>query len=550
MCKRSRQLRGPTGRPRIERSFLLSNTSGLRLGREDLRCIMFGIVFTTALLLIAISLSYNALQYLKKITRHKIPLYGFDDRPDTLEHYVSDTRHLHYGGYKAFTKNDQPYRVRTSAGSERIILPLKYLIEVKNAPQSNVSLPDEMAHLLLMNYTGVPQRTDSGTKVVRVDMNRQLGDLVAAMHEECVDGFRRFMPACLDWSPVKIYSILARIVAQVSGLVLVGLELCRNEEWQRISIEFSADAFGAARTLRAGNKHPWSMWLASYTSPSVARIRHSRQKASALLRPICEKRLARTTDPTWRRPNDGNQWLLDSHSHSGESIDEVVKSQLRLTMAAIHNTTMGITNNIFDLLAHPEYIEVLREEVKQVLAQEGGWTKQALARLWKLDSFMKESQRLNPSTMITVKRKVLKDLRLHDGLVLPKGSHIAFASDGLNRDPEIYPSPDTFDGLRFYNLRAAATTPDSDRMAAAESETKYQFVTATPDYLNWGQGRNACPGRFLASNEIKLVLAHLLLSYDIRWKEGESRPDSRVNDWNILPDREREIEVREKTLQS
>ena len=91
--------------------------------------------------------------------RSRIPLHGFEDRPDTYENYVRSTRQLHYAGYKKFIQNALPYRVKTSAGGERVILPLKYLVEIKNAPQSAISLPDEMEELLLMKYTGVPQRT-------------------------------------------------------------------------------------------------------------------------------------------------------------------------------------------------------------------------------------------------------------------------------------------------------------------------------------------------------------------------------------------------------
>ena len=94
-----------------------------------------------------------------KHLRAQIPLYGFEDRPDTYEHYVKSTRQLHYAGYKKFIQNKDPYRVKTSAGGERIILPFKYLSEIKNASQSAISLPDEMEELLLMKYTGVPQRT-------------------------------------------------------------------------------------------------------------------------------------------------------------------------------------------------------------------------------------------------------------------------------------------------------------------------------------------------------------------------------------------------------
>lgn len=39
-------------------------------------------------------------------------------------------------------------------------------------------------------------------------------------------------------------------------------------------------------------------------------------------------------------------------------------------------------------------MQPLREEVETIIAKEG-WTKAALMKMWKLDSFMKESQRFN-----------------------------------------------------------------------------------------------------------------------------------------------------------
>lgn len=44
----------------------------------------------------------------------------------------------------------------------------------------------------------------------------------------------------------------------------------------------------------------------------------------------------------------------------------------------------------------PEYIQPLRQETEEVLAECGTWNKQALLTLAKMDSFMKESQRFNP----------------------------------------------------------------------------------------------------------------------------------------------------------
>jgi len=42
-----------------------------------------------------------------------------------------------------------------------------------------------------------------------------------------------------------------------------------------------------------------------------------------------------------------------------------------------------------------------------------------------------------------------------------------------------------------------------------------QFVSVSPNSLGFGYGRHACPGRFFAANEIKLLLIHAMLTYDM-----------------------------------
>ena len=53
---------------------------------------------------------------------------------------------------------------------------------------------------------------------------------------------------------------------------------------------------------------------------------------------------------------------------------------------------------VFDMVAHPEYIEPLREELERVKAEDSKdtWTKASIAKLRKMDSFIKESQRFRP----------------------------------------------------------------------------------------------------------------------------------------------------------
>ena len=54
--------------------------------------------------------------------------------------------------------------------------------------------------------------------------------------------------------------------------------------------------------------------------------------------------------------------------------------------------------------------------------------------------------------------------------------------------------------------------------------------------MAFGYGKYACPGRFYASNEMKLVLAHLLLRYDIKLPDGHGRPKNFTFDSDMFPD--------------
>lgn len=50
----------------------------------------------------------------------------------------------------------------------------------------------------------------------------------------------------------------------------------------------------------------------------------------------------------------------------------------------------------------------------------------------------------------------------------------------------------------------------------AGKEKKHLFVTVSPESLTWGYGNHACPGRFFADNELKVILIELLRKWDFR----------------------------------
>ena len=63
-------------------------------------------------------------------------------------------------------------------------------------------------------------------------------------------------------------------------------------------------------------------------------------------------------------------------------------------------TFQSITHALYHLAASPEYQQPIREEAEALISEEG-WTKATMGKLWKLDSFLKESHRYNGMAVST-----------------------------------------------------------------------------------------------------------------------------------------------------
>ncbi|PBK67926.1 cytochrome P450, partial [Armillaria solidipes] len=56
-------------------------------------------------------------------------------------------------------------------------------------------------------------------------------------------------------------------------------------------------------------------------------------------------------------------------------------------------------------------------------------------------------------------------------------------------------------------------------------EAKYWLTSTAGEYLTFSSGKHVCPGRFFAMLEIKMMLAVLIMKYDICLPEEGKRPD-------------------------
>jgi len=436
-------------------------------------------------------------------------------------------------GYKKY--KDTTFTIPT-AHHPMVIIPPKFLDEIKALPEDILSFQKQVSERFLGRYTGLGV-SDTLVHSVKVDLTKNIPRILDDLQDEVTYAVQKNIGNLPDWSPLTLYDMLSHLVALLSSRVFVGYPLNRNESWLRATLGYTLDGFVGSDKLWAYPK--FLHFLMQYFIPEIRNVHKYLADGARLIDPIMrERRASMRKDPNYKRPSDMIQWIIDnSNEKDAESTKYVTKTQMLISVVAIHTTTMTMAQAVFDLVAHPEYIEPLREELKTVKAKHGDkWTKASIAQLRKMDSFIKESQRFRPPGLVTMNRKCEVDITLSNGIVLPKGTHIGVAAGANALDPAFNEKALEFDGFRFEKLRAV---PGND--------SKYQLVTTNDiDQLHWGVGLHACPGRFFAGYEIKMLLSEILINYDFKLKSGEERPKDLAMDIRVIPNPVAEILFRNR----
>ncbi|OHF04561.1 ent-kaurene oxidase [Colletotrichum orchidophilum] len=383
--------------------------------------------------------------------------------------------------------------------------------------------------------------------VVKADLTRHIPLLTQELSGEVQRSIHEALGSNAQYTEVNVFPKLLRVVAIVSGLAFVGSDMYRQEEYITNSITFTVDLFGAIAKLKA-----WPNWgpvraiAARFIAP-VKRLHIHRQKAYDYFIPrIQERRKATAGQEAGEKPKDMLQWMINKADKFGiKNDEEIAMILILLGVAAIHTTTLTVVHILYDLIGHcPEVITELRKEIQTAMDGQGGKiTTEALYQMKLLDSVMRESARLNPTNVMRMQRSVLQSFQLSDGTLIPAGVDIAVPALPVNLDEFKYPDALRFDPYRFVHLRSGEKT---DPIGYASREL-YQFISVTKENMAFGFGKPACPGRFFAAAEIKLILIFILIDYEIKMPDGfEGRYANNVRGTSITPDFSKSIMIRSR----
>ena len=191
---------------------------------------------------------------------------------------------------------------------------------------------------------------------------------------------------------------MLQVIARISSRVFLGDQLCRDENWLRITKDYTVKSFNAANELRL-----WPAPLRTIASrflKSSGEVRQLVKQAREVIEPIYNQRRqlrskALAEGKKYEGFNDAIDWVEDEAK--GKPYDPVA-IQLGLSLAAIHTTSDLSAKVLINLVKNPSIIEALREEMTTVL-NEHGWSKNALFKMKLLDSVIKESQRMAPAAL-------------------------------------------------------------------------------------------------------------------------------------------------------
>ncbi|OQE01192.1 hypothetical protein PENVUL_c044G05197 [Penicillium vulpinum] len=443
---------------------------------------------------------------------------------------------------EGFAKGINVFQI-IGATSPMIVLHPKFVDEIKNNP--DLSFKDSIKNTFFNDRIPGFEPFHNGTalgvtiEVVRTSLTQALGSISLRLSKESGATLKESLPPTDEWKSYHLAQKIPFMVARVSSLIFVGETISHDDEWIDVSVNYVIDAFTAMRSLREWPAilHPVVHWFL----PSTRKLRmHLKMARTIISREIDRRALIRAgklpeDDPP--RGPDALDWYRETAEARNNLTFDQSCAQVGLALAAIHTTSNLLTNVMYDLAAYPEYIQLLRDEIRAVAIEDGILKKTSLLKLKLMDSVMKESQRTHPLALTSMNRLALAKVVLSDGTVIPKGASSSVSAKILE-DDSVYPNAATYDGHRFYNKRQQPG-----------NEHKHQFVTTTADQYVFGHGIHACPGRFFAANETKILLLHLLLKYDWKLQSG-GRPPNIENGLESITDprvqilfRSRESEV-------
>ncbi|CAO3650548.1 unnamed protein product [Cunninghamella blakesleeana] len=310
-----------------------------------------------------------------------------------------------------------------------------------------------------------------------------------------------------------VFPLVQHLLVNASVSIFVGLELVKNEQlidtFKNMVIEVGSELKPKPILELFPKINRFRMWFIGKTSKKVKK--HLQQLASALKPEIdCRLNAMKLNDNNWERPDDILQNIIESDDFppNMDVYEYSVQIMTSFIFSATHTTSENGTSVLYRILGQPGLVDELLQEQNEVLENEGIdkncepeiFNHEILNKFVKLDSAIREALRITNIRIFLPHANISnKSIVLSSGTIVQPGESVYINTFANHTDPTIQKTFDdltSYDPLRFVN-------------------TKKKSTKIGEDFLFFGMGKHACPGRWFAIQEIKVVMTYLIRRFEM-----------------------------------
>ncbi|KAI1429029.1 cytochrome P450 [Xylaria sp. FL1777] len=476
--------------------------------------------------------------------------------------YHTDARGLYKEVYENYSKKGKTVLVPALAFNDNIILPPSAMRWLQRQPERLLNAGVQQTETIQPFYGfGHNKFIDDpwGGMLVKTDLNAVLENVCAAMNDElglAIDS--HFGTDTTAWKEINLMPTIRMIVAQAAtrftlGGSPIGRKLCTNKEYLQACLDI-ADALVVSAGVSGASPKLLRPILGRLGGLSAKRQIKDLEK---YFEPVYRERMKilerEATDPDMEKIEDHLQIMLrfglKERRDEALSLHDMTKRLCVANFGSMHQTSIQVVNmlvNIIDSDAEFDTVSILRDEVARVIGDDKNcaWNKTKVGAMTRADSVARETLRLHSFSSRGVARKVMSDgVVTEDGIALPKGATVSFIAYWAQTDGDAFENPFKYDPFRFSRTREA----EMDEQGKP-GLTSLSFVSTSSQYLGFSHGKHACPGRYLVDFELKMIIAYMLMNYDMEFppEYNGKRPQNHWVTEAIFPPEDVRMRIKRK----
>ena len=312
----------------------------------------------------------------------------------------------------------------------------------------------------------------------------------------------RWQRAAAAGETIELQADLMRYTVDVTAGLAFGVDINTLESDEEV-IQTHLDKVFPALHRRLLSAVPFWRWL--HLPAERALAGHLRELHRAVRGFIEAARRRMDADPSLRRrPANLIEAMIAARDTEGSGLRDadVAGNVLTMLLAGEDTTANTLAWMIWLLSRHPEAMRRAREEVGSVIGAKGIPAQyEQLSALNYVEACAHETMRLKPVAPLQM-IQAARDSVVAD-IDIPAGQLVMLLMRPAATDERHFPDPQAFDPARWLTGHEQGAAPG--RAAASAKRVAMPF----------GAGPRLCPGRYLAMQEIKMVIAMLLGGFEV-----------------------------------